>query len=262
MSIENAVRNRALLLESVGKSVLNVRYPKEFEVYFVGLELVDYYGKSLRYFIFPVNPSQMDETQSKITNVKKTLAGVVSLGTPTFIPVDINLTGTFGRKFKILLGTDFTDFISSFKTEDDKVTKASVQDGIINVFDERVKTGYGCLKILEEIVKGADVVDENGPRRLIFYNPAFGNNYVVKPTMFKISQTQESNMIHQYALSLKAIAPLEALQSEADSTYDSIRLNSTGYAQRQIDKTVNDLTSIFTNADNRRNFTGVPGNIF
>lgn len=246
MSIENAVRNRALLVEQIGKAALNIKYPKEFEMYICALELVDQLGRTLRYFIFPVLPSSLEDTTPRITNIKKTLAGVSVLSTPTFIPGDINMNGTFGRKFRVLLGTDMADFLQSFVAPEGRITANSLLNGALEVFDDRVKTGYGCIKILEEMIKEADKIDNNGVRRLIFYNLAFGNSYVVKPMSFKMSQTQETNMIHQYQLSLKSIAPLEALKSQQELTQQSARLNTSSHIQKQVDKTVNDLTSILT----------------
>lgn len=246
MSIENAVRNRDVLLTTVGRQVLNTMYPDEFEMYICALELLDKQGATLRYFIFPVNPTQMTESQPKLTNVKKAAAGVVSLSTTTFVPVDINIAGNFGRRFKILLGADYVDFIQSFQSFDGQISASSLHSGTVGVFDERTKTGYGCVKILEDIVHEADVVDENGPRRLIFYNLAFGTSYLVKPMAFNLNMAQETNMLHGYTLSLKGIAPIESLRSPKDIDDEAKRLNTTAYIQKQTDRAVQSLTSLLT----------------
>lgn len=244
MSIENAVRNKAVLLEQLGKSVLNIKHPKEFELYLCALELISETGKTLRYFVFPVMPSNFEETQAHITNVKKTLGGVTVLLTPTFVPTDISISGNFGRKFKILLGSDYVDFASSFKADDGKITKDSVKGGISQVFDERIKTGYGCCKILEEIINECNKIDEDGMRQLILYNPTLGNNYIVRPTSLKFSQSQETNMIWSYSLQLKAIASLDSFQTAEEIEEQSQRLNATGYVQKQVDRVVGGLTSL------------------
>jgi len=246
MSIENAIRNRSVLLEQMGKAALNVRYPNEFEMYICAFELMDQKGNTLKYFIFPVMPSQIDEAEPTLTNIKKTLSGVSVLSSPTFVPVDINLSGNFGRKFRVLLGTDMVDFLQSFVAPEGGVTTESFQKGVVSVFDDRVKTGYGCIKILQDIIRESNTVDDRGYRRLIFYNLAFGSSYVVKPLSFKMSMSQDVNMIHQYSLSMKAIAPLSAIKSQEDMMLLSLRLNATAYLQKQVDKTVNDLTSILT----------------
>lgn len=244
MSIENAIRNRSVLLERLGKAVLNVRYPKDFEMYVIALELVDGDSNTLKYFIFPVNPSSIDELETKLTNIKKTAGGVVSLGTTTFNPVDINLSGNFGRKFKILLGSTFTDFISSFKTAAGGLTLGSLAKGLVKTFDDRVKTGYGCLKVLQEMCDEADLIDDKGPRRLIFHNLAFGTSYVVKTISFRTNMGQDTNMIHSYYLQLRALASLDDLQ--VSGTSDRKTALTTNYIQGQTDRLVNALTKIFT----------------
>ncbi|MBS0031611.1 hypothetical protein ACTJJ0_30815 [Chitinophaga sp. 22321] len=230
MSIENARQRRDKLIEEEGKVSLNVRYPREFEYYVCAFELVNGKDKTLRYFIFPVMPSSIDESQPRISNIKKTVGGIVALSNTTFTPIDITLSGNFGRKFRILLGADYTDLASAVKIRDGQTEGNSQEDETATIFDERVKTGYGCLKILEEIIAEADKVDALGPRRLIFYNLAFGNSYIVKPTSFKISMNQDSNMIHNYSLSMKAIAPLDAVTKpdKLKSRYSRLQLGTVG----------------------------------
>ena len=239
-NLQSAIESRAVLLSSIGKAALNARFPDEFELYVLALELIDGKGKTLKYFIFPVMPSNLDETQPVITSIKKTQAGVSAISNTTFAPRDIVITGNFGRQFKMLLGSDFVSASSAL------TTGGSIVAGAATVFDPRVKTGYGCLKILEDIVDQSKVVDKNGPRRLILYNPVFGNNYVVKPTQFKISQSQESNMFHNYTLQLKAIAPLSSIQSDKDNTNLAIQLNTAAYLQKSLNNAINQLTTLLT----------------
>lgn len=244
MSIENVARRHLGVLTQIGKVGLNISHPKEFELYLCALELTDENYNTLQYFVFPVMPTNMDETQTFVSNVKKTLGGVSVLNTPTFIPRDITLAGTFGRKFRVLLGQDYTEFISSFKTVDDKMTFQSALDGIFQLFDDRVKTGYGCLKIMEEIVNSVNKVDELGSRRLILHNPAIGNSYLIKPQSLKLSQTQETNMIWSYSLSLKAIASLDHIMSSEKLEEQRVRLNATGYIQKGVDNVIDSITQI------------------
>lgn len=246
MSVQNAINNQLALLTTIGQAGLNALYPNEFELYVCALELTDPAGTTLKYFIFPVMPSNLDENQPEITNIKKTAAGVTILKTPTFIPVDISLSGTFGRKFKVLLGTNYVDFIQSFQTSQGTLSANSIASGVGQVFDERVKTGYGCLKILEEIVNEAKVVDQNGGRRLIFYNPAFGTSYVVQPMNFKISMSQDTNMMHQYSLQMKGVAPLSAIQSAQQRQSEANQLNTTAYVQTQTNNVVNALNTLLS----------------
>lgn len=236
MSIENAARKHLGTLTSVGKVGLNILFPKEFELYLCALELTDENYNTIQYFVFPVMPTTMDETQTPASNIKKTLGGVVVLNTPTFIPRDITIAGTFGRKFRILLGNDATDFASAF----------TLGAAIGQIFDERIKTGYGCLKILEEIVNQANAVDDLGSRRLIFHNPALGNSYLIKPTSLKMSQSQETNMIWSYSLQMKAIASLEHLMSSQMLRNEALRLNTTGYIQQATNRAINAITKMIS----------------
>jgi hypothetical protein len=250
MSLESAIAGRSALLSTIGKAALNAKYPKEFELYVIALELTDENFNTLRYFVFPVNPSSIEENKPKLTNVKKTLAGVTVLSTTTFIPTDITLSGNFGRKFKVLLGSTYEDFIASFKIFTQKnpngiITSDSLQNGVVQIFDERVKTGYGCTKILEEIVTLADTVDEfGGIRKLIFHNPALGNSYLVKPINLRLNQNEQTNMIWNYSLQLKSIAPLESLRTKEELESISIQLAKTAYAQKKVDQLLNGLARI------------------
>lgn len=240
-SVQEALTNELALLSSIGRAGLNALYPDEFELYVCALELTDMMGTTLKYFIFPVMPSNLEENQPEITNIKKTAAGVTILKTSTFIPVDISLSGTFGRKFRILLGANYVDFIQAFQTQSGTLSANSIVNGVQQVFDPRVKTGYGCLKVLEEIITDAKTVDQSGGRRLIFYNPAFGTSYVVQPTNFKISMSQDTNMMHQYSLSMKGVAPLSAIQSAQQRQQESNQLNTTAYVQTQTNNLLTGL---------------------
>ncbi|MBV7533761.1 hypothetical protein [Chitinophaga sp. sic0106] len=241
MSLQNAVQARNALLQQSGKEGINVMYPEEFEQYICALELVDKDGSTLKYFIFPVMPSNIDESQPKPTSFKRTLGGIVTMSSTTFSPVDITLSGTFGRKFRILLGSNFTDFVSAFRKPKGKNIIEKAKDAARQVFDDRVKTGYGCLKVMEELIMDADRIDEKGPRFLIFYNLAFGNSYYVKPVSFKISMTEENNMLHQYTLALKAIAPL-AVTADPAARYKE--LDKAHRVQEKMDATINQLAGL------------------
>lgn len=247
MSIENAIRNRDHLYTTVGKNALSVKYPDEFELYLCALELLSDSGKTLRYFVFPVMPSSIDEGKNKITNIRKTLAGVTVLSTPTFIPTDITLSGNFGRSFKVLLGGDYVDFISSFK---DGSGKGGI-NGVKELFDERVKTGYGCCKILEDIIDQADKIGEDGKlTKLILHNPSIGNSYVVKPISFRMNQSEQTNMIWNYNVMFKSIAPLESLYSKKELEKQALTLSITGYTQKKVNQLVNTVSTFIASAEN------------
>lgn len=244
MSIENVVRKRTELVERVGKTALNVKYPDEFELYVIALELVDSKSNTLEYFIFPVMPNSIDESQPYINNIRKTQSGVSVMSSNNFNTVDINISGSFGRKFRVLLGADYKEFISSFKSESGKVTKSSFKKGIKDSFDKRIKTGYGCYKVLEDIIKQSGQLDlYGGVKTLIFHNLALGNSYIVKPLTLRPSQSQESNMIWNYTLNMKGIGNLKSLSSAKDLQEQRRRLVISGFTQSRVDGLLNTLTS-------------------
>jgi len=242
MSIENAIARRYQTAGIVGKIGLTTSYPDEFEVYMCALELVDENNKTIEYFIFPTFPNSITETQNEITNIKKTAGGVTTLTTPQFIPRDITLQGTFGRSFKFLMGKTHQELASSFR-EDIKNLSFKNINTIDNVFDDKVKTGYGCLKILERIIKESKSV-EGGLKRLIFYNLALGNSYFVKVMNFTPSQNPETNMMWSYSLQMKAIAPINAFTTGLKN-YKQLRTDA--YIQTQVDKLGRNISRIVKN---------------
>lgn len=247
MSIDNVVRNRNESLLTLGKNALNVKHPDEFELYLCALELVDESNRTLRYFVFPVMPSSIDEGKPKITNIKKTLAGVTVLRTPTFVPTDINLNGNFGRSFKVLLGGDYLDFVSSFS---DNGSGNGFTNGVQDFFDEKVKTGYGCCKILESIIDESDKIGTDGKmRKLILHNPSIGNSYVVEPINFRMSQSEQTNMIWNYSVSFKSVATLKSLYSKKDLEKVAQRLNITGHMQKQVNLLVNTVSAFIAKTE-------------
>lgn len=243
MSIESVIKNRDSILTNFGKIALNIQFPQEFELYVNALELVEAGGKTLRYFIFPIMPSAIDEHRPEITNVKKTLGGIVSVSNSTFVPKQIDLRGSFGRKFKILVGEDFIDLAQSLISGDGG-----------SIFDIRAKTGYGCCKILQDIVEQSKIVDPQGPRRLYYYNLALGNSYLVKPMKLHFSMTEETNnMIWNYNLQLTGLAQLDQTLNNFKSK--TVQLTIDSYVQKQANRLISNLAKIVTQNDTLNNKT-------
>lgn len=253
MSLLSAIQARADIETQFGKNVLNMKYPKEFELYIIALELTDENFNTLRYFVFPVNPSSLEESKPQLTNVKKTATGVTVLKNPTFVPTDISISGTFGRGFKVLLGSNYEDFVHSFQETRDfsygnsttVTNKNSVKQGLGELFDDRIKTGYGCIKILEEIIEESKKIGKDGQlRKLIFHNPALGNSYLVTASTLRLYQSEQTNMIWSYSLSLKSIAPLEALYNKQQLESISKQLNVTNYVQKRVNGLVRTVSKV------------------
>ena len=198
------------LVGSIGRAALNAQYPNDFEYYICSLELVDSQDRTVDFFTFPVMPSSIVQTEPQIVNIKKTAGGITSLNTTTFQPVDILLDGNFGRRLRLLIGVNVVDFAAiRYSTQSgDYGQDAQTRSPI---FNSTIKTGYGCMKILQAIYRKARGVDDQGnPFKLYFYNPAVGDNFLVKPINLQLMQNKQENMIWNYSLSLTAIAPATA----------------------------------------------------
>ena len=209
-----------------GIDSLNSRYPDEVELYACALELINMDGDMLNFFSFPVMPSNIQENRGTTSNVKKTLGGIVVTNNSTFLPFDITISGNFGRKFRRVNYKDNVDYprdkldggVAS-KTKElvdengikETITTSNIKEVVLNKspFDN-YKTGYGSIKVLEKIYKRSQTKDGfNRPLMLLFYNLSLNSNYLVEPINLSISQNRDQNMIWQYTLQLKAIAPVE-----------------------------------------------------
>ena len=226
---------------------MNVKHPDEFELYVIALELIDSKRNTLKYFVFPVMPSTIDDTIQQVHNIKRTLGGITVLSSNTFVPTDVNLQGSFGRKLRVLVGGTLTDFVSAFKDNSGKLTRSSFKKGTQEFFDNRVKTGYGSCKVLQEIIQDSNTLDDNGGvKTLIFHNLALGNSYIVKPINLKFMMSQETNMIWNYNLVFKTLAPLSALYTAQELKQKRVTLAVNGFAKTRVDNVVNKIKGAIT----------------
>lgn len=232
MALSTALNRRKDLLATVGQAGLNSLYPDDFEVYIIAFELVDSSDNTLEFFSFPIMPTNITITEPEITNIKKVNRGVTSLKTDSFIPRDISLSGNFGRNLKILIRDKIVDF-------------RSFRGGIGLLKGEfqgpTIKTGYGTTKVFQSILAGSRVLDrQDKPVRLYFYNFAFGDNYVVEVVDKTFTQSRDaSNLIWNYNVTLKAVAPID------NSVRDRKSLNSILKAN-MMQKGINNLASNIT----------------
>lgn len=220
MSVANANRRYEDLRNAIGKSGANALFPREFEYYLISFELVNSRGFTEDFFTFPVTPSSIKEGLVYLTNIRKTNTGVTVTKTDSFVPRDISISGNFGRQFKAMVNRNLVSFTGIALTAlnggaDGLVSNFKSQSGaeiISSIFNREIKTGYGCLKVMETILRKSQERDPYGlPYRLLFYNPALGNNYIVEPVNFSQSQQMENNAIWDYNLDMKAVAPLEQI---------------------------------------------------
>lgn len=203
MPLQNVREEFRSLLASVGRAALHAQFPDDFEYYAISFELVNFEGETVDMLIFPIMPSSISQSVKTIVNVKKAASSVVSLYNPSFNPFQIQLSGDFGRNFKILVGQQIASGVAiRLKSEP------------YGDFDIQVKTGYGAMKILERIIESSLINDENGrPLKLFFNNQAFNSNHIVEVNSYAFQQSEQKNMIWSYNLTLTAIAPALAAQS-------------------------------------------------
>jgi len=237
------------LVADLGRASLHALMPNDFEYYMVALELTDSDDNTIDYLSFPVSPKSLEIIDPEITNIKKSAGGVVAISTPTFIPKPIVLTGTFGRKLKLLLSQGLATSFSALKFSVTKgvykKTGAGSKSMSVKVgsFDLSVKTGYGVTKVLQAICDKSTMLDDkNQPMRLYFYNPMFNESYLVKKEELKFNQeTGQSNMLWQYNLRLRAIAPLEEIRDT--SKKETWKLVGMGAVQKVANTVAEQLTT-------------------
>lgn len=224
-------------LKQIGGAVLHALYPNDFPFYACAMELVDSQGNTVDYFLWPINPEEIRETQPENTNVRKTIGGVNVVKNPTFNPGQITIRGNFGRNFKILVGGEqiiFAGFAFSIKNGRFNVTPPNLLENPVPQFSTFAKTGYGCIKILEAMKRKAKQLDEfQKPYSLYLYNPILGNNYQVEFRDFSPMQDNGAhNMIPAYNITLTTIAPLESLLSRKANLQSALRNISFSVLQR------------------------------
>lgn len=250
MSALDTVMNMA---KSIGGQALASLYPNDFEWYMVALELADSNDNTIDYLTFPIMPDSISKTEPTRTNIKKSMAGVTVLSTPSYSPQEINIKGSFGRQFKILINPKPSVSIdaSSKSVSEGKyhlfdITKKSGFSGLaFSNFNLNVKTGYGVMKILQAMISKSVGLDESGrPLRLYFYNMALGESYLVSipPSGVQFSQDLSKNMVWNYNMTMIALAPLEAVSNKNDKSLLDKLLPS------MIQTGVNEVASVVTDA--------------
>lgn len=243
------------LLQDVGKETLNALFPNDFEAYIMSLELVDADGNTVDFFVFPIMPNSIAITNTSLTNIKKTAGGITTLDTITFIPIDFAIQGNFGRQFKFLVGrSDVSASAINFNARsfylnaDADSAATQIKKA---VFNSQIKTGYGCIKILESIIKKSRSIDAQGrPYSLYFYNPSFGDAYLIKVPTFTFNQSKEENMIWNYSLQIKAIAPIDTTRN-GDNRNSLIKTMQYATLGKAMDITASTLQRQLTSIPNK-----------
>lgn len=249
MATEPGNRRKQLFMD-LGRAGAHALFPNDFEYYLITLELVNSKDDTIDYLAFPVNPDAMGYTQTTLTNVKKTLGGIVELDTTSFIPRKMNFSGSFGRKFRILLkplelsvkrGVNNLGNDNYGPGGGGQIPGTGKLEITTNVFDPRIKTGYGTIKLLESILEKSKGLDEEGkPFRLYLYNPALGHNWMVTFKNFSASQDYStSNMMWRYNVDLDIIAPLASIKPDLKTSL--LEVLGTNVLQKGVTRLLSDV---------------------
>jgi len=214
MSLEFVKKQFVTKLGVLGKVGLNGLYPNDFELYVFALELVNSKGETEEYFIFPINPTNFEEVSKANTSIVKTMGGVVTIDSNTFDPVDIVMSGSFGRKLKFLIGGELIDFGAlSYSSKSGAFSTNKAADAFKkSVFNSKIKSGYGCIKLLQTMVDKSTSLDQyNKPYSFYLYNLALGNNYLMKCTNLTFKQDMSSNGIWNYTMTIKGLGSMDSI---------------------------------------------------
>lgn len=231
---------------NMGKAALHAAAPDNFEYYLCSFELLDgTNGKKVGFMSFPVLPDSITQSHQTIQSIVKTQNGVVTTYNQSFAPVDINISGSFGRKLRIL--TDLKD-PWNYKG---KKKLGTILNGRINIpginVDVYLKTGYGLIKCLQHMLGGANghLGDkpkistgdkEFRPYFLIFNNFTFNQSFVVEVIGYSFSQSVGNNMIWNYNVQLKAVADANGFLVRKKSTSNAV---ATTTIANGLNKTIN-----------------------
>ena len=231
----NSIRENVIsVVDTLGRAALHAMAPDNFEYYMCSLELLDSSKSTKGFMTFAVMPNNILETKTEIATINKTNRGVVTTFNSSFVPRDISIQGTFGRKLRLIIGAKEPS--NGDKTWFGNLMSSGNLGFNIMGGNVLVKTGYGLTKMLKKIVDTAYTLDENGkPHTLIWTNYALNTSYVVEILQSSYSQTYQNNMLWYYNLEMKAVAPASAIKSENFGGFmKKISANSIGNAIKNL----------------------------
>lgn len=222
-------------IATIGRGALHSIAPDNFEYYMCSLELLDSSGTTKGFMTFVVMPNNIMENRPQITSITKTNKGVSTLFNSTFVPRDISIQGTFGRKIRLLLGLKEVENVSSIPFFNGNL------GGVKN--DILIKTGYGLIKMLQNMIDASTKLDDNGnPCILLFNNYALNTHYVVEVMQSSFSQSTENNMIWYYSLEMKAVAPASAVRTQKEQSAKFLATVASGALAKSIGNILKDVS--------------------
>lgn len=249
MSVESVRSQVRSLAVTIGQAALHSQFPNDFEYYALGLDLTDSENRLIDSLVFPVMPENINEPRMSVNSVKKTAAGVVSNYNTTFVPFDITIRGTFGRKLRILSN----NALYSVKGLGIGLVQGKGYEA--PVFNTSIKTGYGTLKLLERIRDNSFSVDDKGrPVRLYYYNLALNSQYMVEFKQLTMQQDRQTNMLWYYTAVFKAIAPAYLVRQNNNTSIISLLASSV--INKGLDALVTGYKDVYNQRRDRQIFNG------
>lgn len=208
-TLTSAIENTLNAALTIGKAALHVMSPDNYEYYMCSLELIDCSNNQIGFISFIVMPNNISENAQPIQSQTKTKNGMVTLFNDSFTPVNIAIQGTFGRKFRLVVGN-----------VDPSEKGKKFLNGYLGKIGSAitVKSGYGLTRVLKYILQKANELDDKGrPYLLLYNNYSFNSSYVVDVVSYSFNQSVENNMLWFYDIQLKAIAPASAVKTQKQS---------------------------------------------
>ena len=238
MALENVRSKAQEIAINAGRVTLHSLAPDDFEYYAMTFQLENSYGEIIQIFNFPVLPNSISINRRPLATIKKTARGYVDQFSTSFPGDVISINGTFGRKFRLLLTNEIQK--PNYKNpEIPESEKVFLKD----VFDAKVKTGYGALKLMEKMIKMSTQLDEEGnPHRLLFFNYTFNEQFFVEPISWSKQQSLENNIMWNYSLEMKAIGNAKDLMPKGNGPAKVSNLLKTSAIQKSFNSTFNNLT--------------------
>jgi hypothetical protein len=266
-----------------GRGLLHQQYPNDIEFYFMALEVVDSNLNTVAYFPFPVNPSLYRSSVLPQTTIRNNYGGINVIRREAFIPREIQIAGTFGRRFNVSFPniSEIGNIVSfnaaainpnkvPSKHQEPLATAKEYSHSIKQnglQLDVRIKNGYGMCRVLEGLLTQVYSNNsgngfgrgDNAPYYLILYNSFNNDNYIVEPAGFAFPHTVGQNMMHNYELNLIAVAPLSYLAQDAASKIK--RINKTATLEKVASRLAGKVLSSVSGAV-VKNFIDREANIF
>lgn len=237
-TLNSVVENARSAISTIGRGALHSLAPDNFEYYMCSLELLDGSGNTKGFMTFTIMPNNITETKTQIASITKTNKGISTLFNSTFVPRDISIQGTFGRKFRLLLGMKEAENVSKIPFFGGNLGFSFLDNDVL------VKTGYGLTKMLKSMIdKSFELDDNKKPCILIFNNYALNTHYVVEVMQSAFSQSIENNMLWYYNLEMKAVAPASAVKrQDQDSDKKFLGVVASNAIAKGINKILNDIS--------------------